>query len=181
MLRATTILTAVRTDDCFVFQAKSCGSLRNGARLLALTVILATTPPTTANDAELHALEAVTNVGGTWLRGEMVPGHPVVAINLSGTKFTDTDVHKLSALPHLQMLDLSLTKVTDAGLQELVALKELNTLNLATKLTDTGLKALAALNTLQTLELADTNVTDAGLSEVAAVKRLEVLDLRSRG
>ena len=120
----------------------------------ALAALLAAAP-LYADDAEDKAAQAVMKLGGSVVRDDKDPAHPVV-----GVDFTDTPV-------------------TDAGLQELADLRGLKTLDLngCRGVTDAGLKELAALQGLMTLSLRATSVTDAGLKELAALKGLRTLNL----
>ena len=107
-------------------------------------VILCSSAPVRADDAEDKAVAFVEKLGGKVTRDEKAPGKPVVTVFLSGSKkVTDADLKELAALKNLTTLDLIGTEVTDAGLKELATLKNLTTLNLGfTKVTDAGLKEL---------------------------------------
>src|SRR5262245_22503561 len=116
---------------------------------------------------EAAAVKMIEKLGGKVERDDKLLGRPIVAVNLSGKKVTDTGLKELKELKSLQWLDLDGTKVTDVGLKELKELKSLQGLDLDnTKVTDAGLKDLKELKSLQRLNLSDTRVTDAGLKEL---------------
>src|SRR5207249_701618 len=104
-------------------------------------------PQDQADDAEAKAVEAITKLGGTVTRDDKLPGKPVIAVNLYGTKVTDAGLKELKHLKQLTSLNLAgTTQVTDAGLKELKELKQLTSLNLGgTKVTAAGLKELKDL------------------------------------
>ena len=105
------------------------------------------------------------------------PGTPF-ALNLGGTKVTDTGLRELAGLKSLQSLDLHKTKVTDEGLKELAGFMRLQTLDVSrTNVTDAGLKELVGLKSLRSLYLSNTRVTDAGLKELAELEGLQSLHL----
>jgi hypothetical protein len=91
-------------------------------------------------DTERWTADRVKRWGG---RVAWRPGGSVFAVWLGATKVTDSDLKTLSALTHLEILDLSGTKVTNAGLKDLVTLRHLRWLNLrGTQVTDAGMRAL---------------------------------------
>ena len=132
-------------------------------------VILCSSAPVRADDAEAKAVAFVEKLRGEVTRDEKAPGKPVVTVILFyNTKVADAGLKELSALKNLTSLRLFDTQVTDAGLKALAPLKNLSTLYLgSTKVTDAGLKELATLKNLTTLSLErETKVTDAGIKEL---------------
>lgn len=92
------------------------------------------------------------------------PGRPVSGVDASLTRITDAELERLKVLTQLRELNLRhANNITDAGLAHLTALKHLQVLNLwFTDVTDAGLKHLKGLTELRTLNLRVTDVTDAG-------------------
>ena len=73
---------------------------------------------------------------------------------------------QLKDFPKLQAIDLGGTKITDSGLEYFKSLTRLTYLGLGeTQITDTGLAHLKDLNQLRELNLYNTRVTDAGLEQ----------------
>ena len=130
-------------------------------------VILCSSVPVWADDAEDKAVAFVEKLRGRVTRDENAPGKPVITVNLGGTTVTDAGLKELAGLKSLSTLYLDSTKVTDAGVKELAGLKNLTALDLFnTQVTDAGLKELAGLKNLTTLFLSNTQVTDAGVREL---------------
>src|SRR5215467_10631016 len=67
-----------------------------------------------------------------------------VAVDLSGTWVTDTDLDRLAAVPNLAVLKLAHTRITDQGMRRLKPLQNIVSLDLtyAEQVTDEGLTAL---------------------------------------
>src|SRR5438132_7218776 len=80
---------------------------------------------------EASAVKAVENLGGKVTRDDKLPGKPVIAVNLYGTKVTDAGLKELKHLKQLTSLNLACTQVTAAGLKELKHLKQLTSLKLS--------------------------------------------------
>ena len=59
----------------------------------------------------------IENLGGKVTVDKKSPDHPVIFVDLSGTKLTDAGLERLEELTQLQRLDLAYTRVTDAGLK----------------------------------------------------------------
>jgi serine/threonine protein kinase len=134
--------------------------------------------PPTPEELEARAADALQKLGGKIGRLVEAPGKPVVAVNLADTKVTDADLRALTALPHLQNLDLSRTKVTAAGLQHISGLTGLLVLNLFdTRVADAGMKYVGELKQLQSLDLHYAPVGDEGLKHLAGLRRLYTLTL----
>jgi len=70
-------------------------------------------------DQEEEAVSAILKLGGKVERDETLPGRPIVEVDLSKTKVTDSDLKDLKELKDLQRLNLSGTHITDAGLKDL--------------------------------------------------------------
>ena len=97
--------------------------------------------------------------GNTEMRG----GH-LVAVNLSSTTISDTQLQYLDDLSSLEKLDLQVTQIGDLGMEpvrKMAGLKQLNLSN--TTVSDSGLAQLASLKHLQVLRLAGTLVQGSGL------------------
>jgi CxxC motif-containing protein (DUF1111 family)/Leucine-rich repeat (LRR) protein len=123
-------------------------------------------------------LAEIRRLGGTAEVDENRPGKPVVRLNLSGTRVTDTELAPLGALPQLQALDLSQTQITNAGLAALRGLPNLQELDLGINtITDAGLAHLEELTQLQALSVRFTLLTDAGLAHLERLTQLRMLRL----
>jgi hypothetical protein len=104
----------------------------------------------------------------------------VVAVNVDGSSFRDSDWMHILGLTELERLSLGGTQITDAGLMHLYRFTKLKLLNLHdTQITDAGLVHLRALPVLQRLTLNRTKVTDAGLVHLRDLTHLQVLFLGS--
>ena len=143
--------------------------MRYIALLVSLAVFLAGCGQTQAVREE-RAANAILKLGGKVIRAEKLPGRPIVEVDLSGTKVTDSDLKDLKELKGLEKLVLWATEITDAGLKDLKELKGLKRLYLGrtgrTQITDAGMKDLKELKGLQTLGLSNTQITDAGLKDL---------------
>jgi internalin A len=140
-------------------------------------VIVFSSAPVRADDAEDTAVAFVEKLGGNILRDEKAPGKPVVWVLMAGTKMTDAGLKELAPLKNLTTLNLTSTQVSDAGLKALAPLKNLTTLVLTgTEVTDAGLKNLAPLKNL-TLVQTDTKVTDRTLAVLREINLLHALPL----
>ena len=130
-------------------------------------VILCSSVPVWADDAEDNSIEFVEKLGGEVNPDSKRPGKPVIEVELASSRVTDAGLKELAGLKNLTTIELDFTLVTDAGLKELAGLKSLTTLELGyTKVTDAGLKELAGLKNLTTLKLSSTPVTGVGLKEL---------------
>jgi hypothetical protein len=92
------------------------------------------------DEAEDRAVAFIEKLGGQVERDPRLPGMPVVAVAVFGTKMTDAGLKALAPLKELRRLRLGLTEVTDAGLKELAALTQLRSRSLGgTQVTGAGL------------------------------------------
>jgi internalin A len=141
-----------------------------------------------ADPAEDVAEKAVTERGGTVVRGPRGTTRSVVEVTLIGPFVSDTDLKPLAEFPALETLYLGydpaqfirIGKITDLGLKELSGLKSLQTLCLIdVQMTDVGLKELRELKNLKMLFLGGTQITDKGLKELRELKNLQELSLWS--
>ncbi len=125
-----------------------------------------------------RVIAEIARLGGKIQFDEMLPGRPIVQIDLHETGVTNADLAILKGLKELRFLDLRLTKITDEGVARLKNLTGLQTLNLfRTQLSDEGLAQLRKLTLLQTLLIGGTQVTDAGLSYLKPFINLKKLSL----
>lgn len=162
--------------------------------LLSLTLVPAAQAHGTVTVLENHGRDAratfpkdrviakVARLGGKVELDEMLPGKPIVKIDLHSTQVTDADLAFLNnaknELKELRYLDLRLTHIGDAGAVNLKHLTSLTTLNLfRTQVGDKGLSCLRNLRHLQTLLIGGTNVTDAGLVNLKSMKELKKVSL----
>jgi internalin A len=106
------------------------------------------------------------------------PDQPVVELDLSGLRVTDTTMKLIGGFAELRSLSLHDTRVTDAGIEELRSLPQLKTLCLeGVQITDEGLSALASLANLESLTLDDTQVRGRGLEGLRGLAKLRSLGL----
>src|SRR5262245_54211681 len=91
--------------------------------LIAVLVLAVCGMTLRADEAEDRAVKAVEKLGGKVTRDDKQPGKPVIALDLSWTKMTDTRLKDLKDLKDLQSLILHFTLVTDVGMKELRDLK----------------------------------------------------------
>lgn len=93
--------------------------------------------------------------------------------------FGDSDLARLTGLPHLEWLSLENTDVTDAGLEQVGKITSLKYLflNNNRSLTDAGLAHLKGLSNLETLSLDDTQITDDGLHHLNSLDCLSCLSI----
>jgi hypothetical protein len=97
---------------------------------------------------------------------------------LFGTRITDDGLRSLTALQHLETLNVSSTGITDAGLAYLGGMAGLKSLDLTgTHVTDQGLVRLRGLYKLERLNLNKTRIGDLGLTHLGACKTLKHLGL----
>jgi serine/threonine protein kinase/Leucine-rich repeat (LRR) protein len=102
----------------------------------------------------------------------------LVAIDLSGTEFDDTDVRGLKPLVKLQELNLAETRITDAGVPQLQSLTSLRRLVLdGDAIRGPGLTHLQDLTELTDLRLGCPALTELFLVELGGLKKLERLSL----
>ena len=86
---------------------------------------------------------------------------------------TDVGLEHVTALKHIETLNLNFTNVTDAGMAHISGLIHLRYLGLnGTKVTSTGLKHLKGLIGLELLSLHGSNVTDVGLEHLKEMTKL---------
>lgn len=125
-----------------------------------------------------RVIAEIARLGGKIEFDELLPGKPIVLIDLHGTAVTNADLAILKGLRDLRFLDLRLTKITDEGVAKLKNLTGLQTLNLfRTQLSDKGLAQLRKLTLLQTLLIGGTQITDAGLTYLKSFTNLRKLSL----
>jgi hypothetical protein len=108
--------------------------------------------------------------------------HQLTKLRLYGSahKFTDSGIKLLSALKHLQFLDLtSFMGITDEGIAWLAELPELSYLSLErANIGDKGLFYIGEIKKLKSLFLPRCgNITSDGLRYIANLSHLEVLNL----
>ena len=152
--------------------------MRIPPRAAVLALLLLTSLPLRADEAEDKAAQAIDKLGGAVARDLEASGKPVIGVDLAGTNATDAALKEMKVFKDLRTVNLSLTDVTDAGLKELKECKKLETLQLAgTSVTDAGLKELSELTSCAFLHLSGTRVTDAGLKELKGLKELRKLYL----
>src|SRR5262249_58399579 len=95
------------------------------------------------NNPDNRGVTALTRLGAKIKRDSLAAGKPVVAVDLSLTAVTDTDLEQLKGLTDLRALNLIGTQVTDAGLAHLQGLANLNHLLLqGSQISDVGLGCL---------------------------------------
>ena len=82
-------------------------------------VILCSSAPVRADDAEDKAVAFVEKLRGQVTRDEKAPGKPVIKVNLFGSEVTDAGLKELAPLKNLTVLILADTQVTKAGLKDL--------------------------------------------------------------
>ena len=140
--------------------------MRNRLRFaLSLCVVLAAAGAW-ADQAEDTIEATVKKLGGSVVRGEQLPGKPIISVALSLSDCKDADLKVLTGLKSLTSLALYRTGITNAGLKEVASLKTLTSLDvMKTKITDSGLKELARLDLLERLALASTELYGSGLKE----------------
>ena len=140
-----------------------------------VSLLLAASPACAAtDDAEQQAITAIEQLGGSVWRDPDNPG-PIIGVNFSGPKITDSALEHLKGLTELTFLHLSGTKVTDAGLERLKPLTKLELLDLeGTQITDRGLEHLRHLHGLKSVDLHRTRITDQGLRHLTHLKQLEM-------
>lgn len=100
-----------------------------------------------------------------------------VVVRVPAGDVTDAELKKVTANPNVVALDLSGCKFTSRGFAQLATLKALEELNLAeSSLTSGDMEVIKDLQNLRVLNLAKTEVDDAGLN-VIAHRKLESLDI----
>jgi hypothetical protein len=103
-------------------------------------------------------------------------GQDIYSVNLTDLRWTDAEMHWLSAFKKLNGLGLGRTQVTDAGLIHISRLTELRTLYLDhVPISDEGLVHLMSLEKLESLDLRGTQVTGEGLLHLKSLRRLKWL------
>jgi hypothetical protein len=102
----------------------------------------------------------------------------VVAINVAGTTFGDTEMSYLGPLDTLRQLHLAATRITDVGMARVVELANLERLYLAKcSVSDEGLAHVAKLKRLQSINLYGTKLTNAGLEHLSHLEDLRFLGI----
>jgi internalin A len=151
-----------------------------------LGLLLTSSVPARADDAEDKAVKIVEKLGGRVTRDDKQPGKPVVGVDFAFSRVGDADLKELTALKSLNTLLLYETAVTDEGLKALANLDNLIELGLGggqrenpngPQVTNTGLKQLAGIKKLTKLYLRGKKITDASLTEVSTLKNLTKLSL----
>ena len=106
-------------------------------------------------------------------RGELV------ALDLTATWVTDSDLEAVAQVSTLERLSLAQTRITDAGLERLRPLTNVRELDLyfAEFFTDDGLAALAGWRKLERLNLRGTRVTSRAFEHLAKLTALRSLDI----
>lgn len=104
----------------------------------------------------------------------LYPGDRWDALRCGESRIDDAGVARLTALEHLEQLDLSGSQVTDLGVVRLVECQRLRSLWLSrTRIGDAGCAALAKLPALEELILEDTLVGDVALEDLAECSTLK--------
>jgi internalin A len=98
--------------------------------MVVLSQVLVFLNPCRADDAEDKAVAFVEKLGGEVKRDEMLPGRPIIEVNLSHRQVMDLGLKELAPLKNLNTLYFFNTQVTDAGLKELAQFKSLTELEL---------------------------------------------------
>lgn len=103
----------------------------------------------------------------------------VVAIDLSSSWITDSDLAPVAGNAGLLRLDLSRTKITDAGLKHLKPLRELREVSFryAEFITADGLAVLKNWTRLEKLDLRGARVTSRIFEHMGTLRNLRDLDL----
>ena len=101
-----------------------------------------------------EAIAQIEKLGGTVDVDEMIPGKPVVAVELRETKITDAGLICLEGLARLRTLDLGYTDVTDDGLRHIAGLTQIEDLRLDGTLVGggNGLRYLRGMRGLRSFE-----------------------------
>lgn len=163
------------------------------------------TPRQVAPEAEVVHLKARLEIDRLRELGAKVTvkDGQVVAVNLTNSTISDTDMELLSSLAALELLTLNgcrnltdaglvylkplnglkglaleRTNITDAGLENVKGLTQLTLISLnGTRVGDAGLEHLKDLTKLSTLYLAATRTADAGVASLKNMAQLSWLDL----
>ncbi|MBL8213197.1 MAG: hypothetical protein JNK87_20940 [Bryobacterales bacterium] len=142
---------------------------------LALSALLSAAAPPVESGDESRWIE---DAGGTAIRDAQ---GRITGIDFRASWVSDTDLRRLTRLPHLTYLNLSLTRITDQGMQELKNLQNITNLSLrwAEFVTDEGISALKGWKKLKTLDVHGTKASDTTLDHIAGITTLETLDVGS--
>ncbi len=98
-------------------------------------------------------------------------GENVVELNLANASFSDIFPSLLSAMPHLQKLQVQRTEINAATLKPLGKMEYLSSLNVyGTNLTDEAVEILEALPALKKLYCWDTKMTATGIAALQKTK-----------
>lgn len=101
-------------------------------------------------------------------------------LDLQSTDVTQACLSFLRPLTSLQVLDIDPdTPITDAGLQAIGPMTSLQELVLCKTVSDDGLRAMSRLTGIQRLDLSGCNVTDKGLWTLTSLSVLHTIDLSS--
>jgi Leucine-rich repeat (LRR) protein len=142
----------------------------------SLTKKLSAAATRPAGNGDPAIAQWVTAIGG---KPDLRSGK-LVGISLTATPVTDSQLMYLSALSHLEKLNLSGTETGDLGLAALKSLHSLQELLLNnTTVSDTGLTQLSELTKLRKLGLQGTFVHGSGLASLHTMTDLLELDLTS--
>lgn len=103
----------------------------------------------------------------------------LVALDLTATWVTDSDLEAVAHIPTLERLSLAQTRITDAGLERLRQLPKVRELDLyfAEFFTDDGLAAIAQWRHLERLNLRGTRITSRAFEHLAQMSALRSLDI----
>ncbi|MGE0425846.1 MAG: tetratricopeptide repeat protein [Reyranellaceae bacterium] len=106
----------------------------------------------------------------------------LVSVRLGGSFGTDRGVAVLvTAVPHLQRLDLGLARITEAALADVATLSRLTELRLGfSRISPAGMAQIARLSTLQSLDITFGDPGDAGLAAIRDLKALGSLKVDGR-
>jgi Leucine-rich repeat (LRR) protein len=98
-------------------------------------------------------------------------------LNMGGAQVTDAGMNQIEALTNLRALDLSLMEITAEGLAPVAKLPHLRRLNLwkSQRIDDEASAYLLKMENLQELDLGETAITDAALDRLKGLKSLKEL------
>lgn len=114
-----------------------------------------------------RALKGIAASGGRITARLAANPHCILAVDLSNAALENLDWESLSALVHLESLNMSHTSLTEDRLEDLSRLSALQDLNLdGTLIGDKGLALLRDFPHLETVSLTDTPVTADGIEDL---------------
>lgn len=115
---------------------------------------------------EQNVTRMIESLGGTVNSDD---GGQIIAIDLSGSAVTDSQLQFLRDLPRLRELKLGVTGITDEGLKSVGAVRSLEVLSLwGTPVSNAGLTSLYELKGLKRVTCDFTQVTTSGLRRLQA-------------